>query len=143
MAAIADPAELVPLLRGVGLFSRCTDRDLAVVAKKVTLRSVAAGQLVVRRGDEGSELFLVLRGVAAARSDAGAGHRFEAGSSFGELAVLAPGPRASDVVAVTDCELAVLDRPDVTLLLGAIPGLAPAMLQGLAESFRAQLLVAP
>jgi CRP-like cAMP-binding protein len=140
MTVPADRDQLVPLLRGVGMFSKCTDRDLAVVAKKVSFRSAAEGETVVRRGDPGSEMFLVLRGAAAVIDAGVVGHRFGVGSSFGELAVLAPGPRTSDVVAVEACDLAVLARPDVTLLIGAIPGLAGAMLHGLAESFRNQLL---
>jgi CPA2 family monovalent cation:H+ antiporter-2 len=140
MTVPADRNELVPLLRGVGLFSRCTDHDLAVVAKRVSLRAVPAGGHVVRQGEAGSELFLVLRGAAAVVEAGMSGPRFEVGSSFGELAVLAPAPRTTDVVAVEDCELAVLDRAGVMLLLGAVPGIAPAMLQGLAESFRARLL---
>ena len=127
---------VVPLLRNVGLFSRCTDYELKVVARNCTMREMSAGDRIIAKGNESDEMFLVLDGSAGAANDGQVFHTFGAGEYFGELAVLRPAPRVSDVVAVSDGLLAVLGRNEVMLLLDAIPGVAKAMLQGLADTVR-------
>jgi len=43
------------------------------------------------------------------------------GEVFGELALFDPGPRSATVVAVVDCELAVLDGPSLLAFLDGHP----------------------
>ena len=91
-------AELVPHLRQVGLFSRCSDYELKVVAKNCKLRAVPVGEKVIAMGEEGVEMFLVLSGSAAVTDAAGhVLHTFQIGEHFGELAVLRPAPRTSSM----------------------------------------------
>lgn len=129
-------AQLVPYLRSVGLFSRCSEYELKVVARRCTTRDVRAGDMIVRKGEDGSEMFLVLSCTAEARDGGRVFHTFTPGEYFGELAVLRPAPRTSDVIATSDGLLAVLNRNEMFLLLDSIPGVAKAMLQGLADTVR-------
>lgn len=136
---MVDPAvtdELVPLLGKVSLFSRCNDYELRIVARKAELREFSTGDHIITKGEDTSELFIVLRGSVQAVLDGNPRHVFSAGDFFGELAALVPAPRSTDVIALEDTLVAALTRNEVYLLLDAIPGVARKMIEGLAESIR-------
>jgi CRP-like cAMP-binding protein len=136
---MTDPAvqqQLVPLLRQVGIFSRCTDKELMIVARKSTVRDFAAGERILTQGEMGDELFLVLAGSARVEGLTGKEVTFGPGDHFGELAALLPAPRISDVVAVERTLTASMQRDVVYSLFDAIPGVARKMLEGLAASLR-------
>jgi SulP family sulfate permease len=78
--------------------------------------SYPAGEYLFRRGDEGAELFVILKGDVEMLLPYGGGDsrrrlrlgKFGPGMTLGEIAFLEPGPRTADARAVTDCEVAVL-----------------------------------
>jgi CRP-like cAMP-binding protein len=131
--------QMIPLLRRVGLFSRCTDYELKVIARKSELRKVSEGETVISRGEESSELYIVLEGSADVVDDGEVVHSFGVGEYFGELAALSPAPRTSDVVATSPSLFAVVERDQVFSLVDTIPGVARKMLEGLAGSLRESL----
>jgi len=128
--------KVVPLLKNVGLFSRCTDYELKVVARNCTMRETEPGDRIISLGEEGDQMYLLLAGTADASVDGTVLHTFHPGDYFGELAVLRPAPRTSDVTASSAGLLAVLGRDELMLLLDSIPGVAKSMLQGLADTVR-------
>lgn len=133
--AVVD--QLVPHLRNVGLFSRCSEYELGLIARKCELRRAAAGEHIVTKGDHGSEMYLLLGGSATAvETDGSPRATFGPGDYFGELAALLPAQRSSDVVADADVVAAVLGTDEVYLLLDTVPGVARKMLEGLAASLR-------
>ncbi|MEI7548229.1 MAG: cyclic nucleotide-binding domain-containing protein [Actinomycetota bacterium] len=136
MADASFYEKVVPLLRNVGLFSRCTEYELKVVARNCTMRESAPGDRIISLGDEGDQMYLLLSGTADASVEGKVLHTFNAGDYFGELAVLRPAPRTSDVTATSQGLLAVLGRNEMMLLLDSIPGVAKSMLQGLADTVR-------
>ena len=71
------------------------------------VRRVRAGDTVVRQGEVGHDLFLVLDGVVRVEVDGARVAEYGPGSMHGERAALEGGTRTSTVVAVTDCKLAV------------------------------------
>jgi CRP/FNR family cyclic AMP-dependent transcriptional regulator len=131
--------QAIPLLRNVALFSRCSDYELALVAKRATLREVSKDAPVVVKGEPGNEMFLLLSGAAAASSEGRLEREFTTGEYFGELAALLPAPRATDVIATADSLFAVLATNEVYSLVDTIPGVARKMLEGLAANMRAEL----
>jgi CRP-like cAMP-binding protein len=132
--------ELVPLLSNVGLFSRCTKGELKVIAHRAEIRDVDAGEKVIARGEETSEMFLVLQGGAEAVVDGDIRATFTCGEYFGELAALVPAPRTSDVVTTAPSTLAVFSREKVYLLVDSVPGVARKMIEGLAISLRHNIM---
>ena len=85
-------------------------------------RSVKRGTVIFARGDSGSALFAICSGTVkiSAPSAHGRGAVFNViseGAIFGEIAVLDGLPRTADAVALTDCELMVIERRDFVALL--------------------------
>ena len=100
---------------------------------------VVSGQPIVRAGDAGSTMFMVLDGTAESVAGGVATHSFGAGAYFGELAALSPAARATDVIATTDCILGSLDTNAIHTLVDTIPGVARKMSEGLAAGMRERL----
>jgi CRP-like cAMP-binding protein len=82
---------------------------------------VKAGTTLVKQGDTGSEVFLVLDGVLRVEHDGERLAEYGPGAMLGERARLEAGKRTSTLVAVTTCKVASveadqLDRSALTEL---------------------------
>ncbi|HSY21027.1 MAG TPA: cyclic nucleotide-binding domain-containing protein [Polyangiaceae bacterium] len=94
------------------LFARLSDRELLRVMQAVQVRSCKDGEVVIREGDKGDELFIVLEGqVRVSRGDQTLTH-FGPGEHFGEMALIRSVPRSATVTAVGPAELVVIRRAD-------------------------------
>ena len=96
---------------------------IAEVARLLRPRDLAAGTVIVRRGEPGDCMFFVVEGEYEVQLQTGP-IRLGAGHFFGELALLTGEPRNATVVATRDCTLLVLDIVDFHELLGRQPELA-------------------
>lgn len=89
---------------------------------------VPAGHVVVRQGDEGRALYVLIEGeVSVSRvteDETRELARLGAGSLFGEMALIADKPRVATVTTTHPSELFVVDRKVVGDLAAAHPGLA-------------------
>jgi Cyclic nucleotide-binding domain len=92
-------------------------------AAKPSIRRVRAGDTVVRQGQPGTEVYLVLDGVIRVERDGKRLAEYGPGALLGERAHLEGGTRTSTLVAVTPCRMASLDasqfeRSDLAELSG-------------------------
>ncbi len=99
-------------------------------------RSYLDDETIVRTGDPGDELFVVLEGVVRVMRDGREITRIEAGSFFGEVSVLDGGARSADVVAAERVRCLAIPRDVIRAALEASPAAAWAMLQILANRLR-------
>jgi hypothetical protein len=81
--------------------------------RSTTRRLVPAGETLVRQGDTGDDLFLVLDGVLAVEVDGERVAEVGPGAILGERAMLETGRRTATLVAVTPCRLAVARLQDL------------------------------
>ena len=84
---------------------------------QLTERSVEAGDVILRQGDPGATMFLVVRGnLIVTRIDAdGSRHRLRrigAGAVVGELSVLGGRERSAEITADTDADFLELTKDD-------------------------------
>ena len=133
---MARRKELAETLHSVPLFGKCTPRELRTVARFVETAELPAGTHLVREGEEGDALFVILEGEAVVQTDGRELARVGAGDYFGELAILDGEPRAADVVASTDVTIAVLGIRMFRTLVRELPDLAEQLLAGLAGELR-------
>jgi CRP-like cAMP-binding protein len=124
------------MLQSVPLFARCTPRELRSVARFVETAELPAGTDLVREGEDGDALFVILEGEAIVKTGGRELARVGAGDYFGELALLDGEPRAADVVARTDVKIAVLGIRMFRTLVRELPDLAEQLLAGLAGELR-------
>jgi CRP/FNR family transcriptional regulator len=126
------------LLRRVPLFEGLAPEDLQRVAATAAERFYAAEEALVREGDVGDELMVILEGsVRIVRDDGGVERlvrRYGPGNHIGELAVLRERPRAATVIAEEPgVQVLVIAGAGLTAILRERPEAAMAMLATLAE----------
>jgi hypothetical protein len=135
--------ERMLFLRRVPLFSQMAPEDLQRVASTATERAYAPGEAVVREGELGQELVVIVEGSVEVFRGEGNDTRlvrsYGQGDHFGELAVLRERPRAATVVA-TEAGMRglVIDGQALKAILRERPEAAMAMLATLAERISAQ-----
>jgi CRP-like cAMP-binding protein len=101
----------VKSLEAVELFSTLTDAErtaLVAIARPVLY---AAGEAIVRQGQTGRSMFVLVRGEAAVTLAGTQGEvaHLAAGDVFGEMSLLTGEARSATVTAVTDCDLLEID----------------------------------
>jgi hypothetical protein len=104
------------------------------------LVSFRAGDVIVREGDAGKDMFILEDGeVEVFRHHGGTEKvltRLEAGDFFGEMSVLEGRPRSSSARAATDCRLLPIDASTLDALLREHPEIAVRMLRKLSNRVR-------
>ncbi|MEO8159852.1 MAG: cyclic nucleotide-binding domain-containing protein [Arenimonas sp.] len=99
---------------------------------------VLAGEVVLRKGEAGSALFLVLDGAIEVRDERGGQVRvlgtLGAGQLFGEAAFLMGTPRSANVVAIADSHLVVLDLEAFARLGEEHPAVALKVMRNLCRT---------
>ncbi len=111
-----DRADLLARKREVlakmPLFARLTQREMLRIMQVADVRSFAPGAQVIREGDRGDELFIVLSGKARVTKGDVALTTFGVGDHFGEMSLIRSVPRSASVFADAACELIVVRRAD-------------------------------
>ena len=93
------------------------------------IRQIGGDEIIIREGDLGKEMYVVLEGRVEARSVNESGEVkhyrvMEVGQLFGEVGPLSGGRRTADVVALEDCQLLVLSWSRIDRLTRLYPLLA-------------------
>jgi putative ABC transport system ATP-binding protein len=107
-----DALRICEFLKGVEAFKNLTPHELTNVAERMTRRQFMPGEIIIREGDIGEELFLISEGEVEVDR---AGHevaRLGAGDFFGELALMSGNPRNANVVATRPVNTYVLGKDD-------------------------------
>jgi len=94
------------------LFARLKERELLRVMQAASVRAFDAGDIVIREGTSGDELFIVLRGHVLVERSGEPLTRLGVGEHFGEMALLRAVPRSATVRAEEPAELIILRRAD-------------------------------
>ena len=117
------------------LLDGLSTEDLAFLDGTLHEQHYSARDTIVRSGDPGDALFLLLAGSVEVRLPATAGKpgkridMFTAGMTFGEMAFIDGSPRSADVVALEPVVCRVLDRDTFNRLDAENPGLKISLLQ--------------
>jgi MFS family permease len=120
-------AEPLALLRRIELFAELPEPVLERLAAGATPVSVAAGQVVVSRGEVGNHFYAIAAGKAAVELDDGSTRELGPGDSFGEIALLRDVPRTATVRALEPLRLFAVEREEfLTAVTGHAPTLATA-----------------
>ena len=92
------------------IFASLTERQLKSLAKTTKVVAFPANARVVKQGEPGVGLYVVLSGAAEVRQGERTLARLGPGQVFGEMTLIDEQPRSADVVAVAPSECAVLSR---------------------------------
>ncbi len=119
-------------LAAIRILAPLSRRDRRRFVKDGMVQRYAPGQAVVREGDPGTRLFLIVRGTARVEM-AGEGEvaTLGAGNFFGELALLEKHGRTATVTAVDELECIAISAWEFRASLQEHPEIALPMLEEL------------
>lgn len=110
----------------VPLFSRLTAAAMAELVRRLKRSDVAAGTILVRRGDKGDCMYFIADGKVVIQVEPEPVF-LTAGAFFGELALITGQPRSATAVAATAATLLILDIVDFREITTTQPELAEAI----------------
>src|SRR5262245_2605449 len=120
-------------IRNVPLFSRCSKKELAEVAKLADEIDFGPGKKLTREGESGREFFVIVDGGADVRAKGRKVRSLGPGDFFGEIALIAKTPRTATVESTSDISLLVITAQSFRTLLDHQPPIAAKVLAALAE----------
>ena len=123
-------------LAQVPLFTSCSKRDLAIIARHAEEVSLREGSVLFEEGSAGDAFYVVVDGEAAVQRRGRKVHALGAGDYFGELALLDAAPRNATVVATSPLTVAVLGARVFAVLLKELPNMSDKLLRGMARRLR-------
>ncbi len=102
-----DPAAAATALRRVSIFASLDDSAIRELAGSARSSVYALGEAVVRQGDPGASMFVIVRGgvVVSVETDGREVARLGEGEFFGEMSLLTGASRNATIRATSDLEL--------------------------------------
>ncbi len=100
------------VLAKMPLFGRLTEHEILRVMQAVEVRVFAHDERVIKEGDRGDELFIVLQGIVRVSRGGETLTRLGVGEHFGEMALIRSVPRSATVTSDGAAELISIRRQD-------------------------------
>jgi CRP-like cAMP-binding protein len=109
--------EKLKLFEGHALFGQLEPDDIDALLAHARLEHHRAGDIIFAKGSPGRSMMAVLEGTIRISSTASGGREvvlaiLPAGQIFGEIALLDGGERTADAIAMTDCDILIIDHRD-------------------------------
>jgi CRP-like cAMP-binding protein len=129
--------DLVALLAQLKLFEPLAPRDLEEISESMERHHLQAGETLVREGDKGKSLFVLIEGLLDAFVERG-GHeepvgRIRPGNCLGEMSLLTGERRTATVRAATEAIVYEISKKPLRHIMERNPMLAEKLAQLLAE----------
>ncbi|MSR31095.1 MAG: glucose-6-phosphate dehydrogenase [Gemmataceae bacterium] len=113
------------VLNKIPLFQKCSEVFLHNLAINLRPDIYSQGDLIIRHGEIGKEMFIISRGSVEVLNEAGKVMATLAdGAFFGELSLLNSIPRTATIRALTPCDVFILDKADFDRVLKLHPDFA-------------------
>lgn len=113
-ASMSDRKQIVS---GVELFSYLPSMEIEHLAKQIRYFNFKAGDPIVKSGDDGDSMFILVEGIADVLVPENGKKvkigQLHPGQFFGEMSLLTGEPRSADVVAATDLAVFQLQSEDL------------------------------
>lgn len=133
--------EPLEILAHIPLFSGLSTEDRAALAGLLRVQKVKAGEVLFRKGSEGTTLYIIQTGAVKIVLPSRLGDEmivtiFSEGDFFGEMSLLDGMPRSADAVAVDPSRLLLLNRTDFMHFLKKSGGAIESVLSLLSSRLR-------
>ena len=117
------------VLQPIPLFESLAKDARDFIAGRLRSEHFAPGEVIVRQGDTGDSLYILISGLVKVtkREKDGTSHelaRLQTGDYFGEMSLLAGQPRSADITAITETSTLKLSKPDLDGMLQDYPTIA-------------------
>ncbi len=121
------------------IFSGIDEGDTYHLARIGRMREVAAGERLIRKGEVGDRLFVLVSGALKVSADGRELGRIAPGETVGEMSLIDDYPRSADVDATAPCRVMEVLGSDLQELIARRPRLGMALMHNLALNLSAKL----
>lgn len=128
--------EKLDLLHRIPLFSGFDRRRLERLGMLADEVDVPAGKVLMRQGDSGTDMMVVVRGGVAVERDGARVNTLGPGDFFGEIALVDGGPRTATVTAEEPSTLLVISHREFHSMMDEFPEVAGQVMNALANRVR-------
>lgn len=129
----------IEALKGMPLFRYLVHAEILRVLNHTDIRELSAGDLVVREGDPGDELFIILEGDCLVTKGGSEIAQLGSGAHFGEMALVDNAPRSATVTALADSRMLVLARKEFFAIIRKEPKTANKLMWSFLQVLTARL----
>jgi CRP/FNR family cyclic AMP-dependent transcriptional regulator len=127
------PSSVIKHFEAIPLFSTVSKKGIRSVVQAASEVDVRAGKVLVREGELGRELYVVISGTALVTRKGRKLSELVPGDFFGELAFLNPIPRTATVTAYSDMRVMVLGPREMDVIVEREPAIAKRLLGAMAK----------
>jgi CRP/FNR family transcriptional regulator, cyclic AMP receptor protein len=130
------PSEVVRHFQSIPLFSSVSKRGIRQIIAAGTEIDVRAGKELVREGEIGRHLYVIVWGTATVWKGGRRMSELGPGDFFGELAFLDGAPRTATVIARSDLRVIILGPREMDVIIDREPVIAKRLLEVMAKRVR-------
>ncbi len=130
-------SQLVKRLKKVTILRALSQSQLKALTKWAKVVAFSKGETVVRRGERGNGLYLILEGSADVRRGNRSLARLGAGQFFGEMSLFDNEPRSADVVALQPSRLVAVSKWEFWGFAASEPSVVLSVLEEMSRRLRA------
>jgi CRP/FNR family transcriptional regulator, cyclic AMP receptor protein len=123
----------VELIKRVPLFSRCSKKELGLVAQIADEIDLPEGKTLMKQGDRGREFFVLVEGSADVVKGNRKVNTLGRGDFFGEIALVSQRPRTATVTTASPVRVLVVTEQSFRSLLDRAPDVQRKVLIALAD----------
>lgn len=140
--------DILSKLKQIPLFSdlRTNDEQISIFQSICGTRSVAAGDVIIKEGAQGSEMFIMLKGRVSVQRKTRAGDdytvlqlRAQDNVFFGEMALIDDDTRSATIVALEESDFLVITKTDFLQLGETNPEIALPITREIAKILASRL----
>ena len=128
--------EKLDLLHRIPLFATLDKHKIERVGELTEEVDVPAGKVLIRQGDAGGDMMVLVSGQVAIDRDGTRVTTLGPGDFFGEISLIDGRPRTATVTTDTPSRLLVVSHREFHALMDQIPEVAAQILQALADRVR-------
>lgn len=121
------------LLRGVAILRPLEIQEIALLSVQIRSQALGVGKVLVRQGEPGSSMYLLVQGRARAEIDGRKVGELGPGEVTGEMSLLTGRPRTATVVANEAATVLEIDRIAFKTVLQSNPAIALEIARIVAE----------
>ncbi len=123
-------------LARVALFSACSKKELATIAKVTEQMTLPDGHVLTTQGETSREAFVIVSGKVTVKRNNRKVAELGPGGMLGELGLLDQGPRTATAVASGEVEVLAIAPREFATLLDSVPSITRKLLKALAATVR-------
>lgn len=127
----SDPK--LDLLRSIPLFSGLGKKEIERLGQLADEIDLPAGRVLMRQGERGTEMFVVVSGTVRVERDGNALAERGPGDVIGEIALLSRLPRTATVTALEPTRVFVVGSREFQALMDDMPSVRTSVLEILAS----------